>query len=160
MPVRTLPFALALLLASPLLLAHEPAAHVPPAGDRIAAAAAEAVGVVDAFSDALKAGRLEDVKALLDPAVQVYEGGHVEDGRDAYFAEHAAADAKFLATAQVTRDARSAEASGDLAWVSTRSTVVRDGKRHASIETLVLRRGDAGWKIVHIHWSSRPLPAE
>jgi hypothetical protein len=159
-PMRTLPFVLALLLASPMLPAHEPQAAAAPAADAIPAAAAEAVGAVDAFSEALKAGRLDEVKALLDPSVQVFEGGHVEDGRDAYFAGHAAADAKFLATAQVTRDARSAGADGDLAWVSTRSTIVREGQRHASIETMVLRRGQAGWKIVHIHWSSRALPAD
>jgi ketosteroid isomerase-like protein len=158
--MRTLPFVLALLLASPMLPAHEPSAVDAAATDAIPPAAAEAVGVVDAFSDALKAGRLDEVKALLDPAVQVFEGGHVEDGRDAYFAAHAAADATFLSTAQLTRDARSAGASGDLAWVSTRSTLARDGKRHASIETMVLRRGEGGWKIVHIHWSSRVLPAD
>ena len=158
--MRTLPFVLALLLASPMLPAHEPSAAAAPAADAMPAAAAEAVGVVDAFSDALKAGRLDEVKALLDPAVQVFEGGHVEAGRDAYFAEHAAADALFLASAEVTRESRTADASGDLAWVATRSTIARDGKRHASIETMVLRRGKDGWKIVHIHWSSRALPAD
>ena len=158
--MRTLPFFLALILASPMLPAHEPIATAAPATELVPAAAAEAVGVVDAFSDALKAGRLDEVKALLDPAVQVFEGGHVEADRDAYFAEHAAADAKFLASAEVTREARTADAHGDLAWVGTRSIVARDGKRHASIETMVLRRGKDGWKIVHIHWSSRALPAD
>ena len=155
--MRTLPFVLALLLASPMLPAHEPAAISNTAADEVSAAAADAVAVVDAFSGALKAGKLEVVKSLLDPSVQVFEGGHVEAGRDAYFAEHAAADAAFLATAQVTREARTADASGDLAWVITRGTVAHDGTRHASIETMVLRRGPEGWKIVHIHWSSRAL---
>jgi ketosteroid isomerase-like protein len=158
--MRTFPFVLALLLASPMLPAHEPTAAAAPAADAVPVAAAEAASVVDAFSAALKAGRLDEVKALLDPAVQVFEGGHVEAGRDAYFAGHAAADAKFMATAEITREARTADARGDLAWVATRSLVARDGKRHASIETMVLRRGDSGWKIVHIHWSSRTLPAD
>jgi ketosteroid isomerase-like protein len=34
---------------------------------------------------------------------------------------------------------------------------VKDGKEATmlSTETMVLRRGTSGWKIVHIHWSSR-----
>lgn len=154
MPIQ---FLLAALLAtSPLSVPVDAAAS---SAEPQSAAAAEAARAVDAFDAALKAGRLHELEQWLDPDVQVFESGHVEAGRDAYFAEHAAADAKFLASAQVTREARTADASGDLAWVSTRSTVARDGKRHASIETMVLRRGKDGWKIVHIHWSSRPLSA-
>ena len=156
-PTRSLhSFALALLLAGVPLSAH--ASDASPVADvALAPAVAEAAAVVDAFSAALKAGRLDEVRQLLSSDVQVYEGGHVEASRDAYFAGHAAADAAFLATAEVTREARTGGASGDTAWVATRSVIARDGKHHASIETMVLRREAAGWRIVHIHWSSRAL---
>ena len=52
-----------------------------------------------------------------------------------------------------------ARASGDLAWVASDNDMVihQDGKpvTIASAETMVLRRTGGGWKIVHIHWSSR-----
>ena len=90
-------------LAVVLLLAGAPlsarASDPSPAADVVLApAVAEAAAVVDAFSAALKAGRLDEVRQLLSPDMQVFEGGHVEASRDAYFAEHAAADAAFLAT--------------------------------------------------------------
>lgn len=156
--MRALLLLSALLAAAPAL-AHE--GHAAPAAQAAALppVAAEAAATVDAFSAALKAARLDEVKRLLAEDVQVFEGGHVEDGRDAYFAEHAAADALFLASAEVKLESRSGGGDGDLAWVSSRSTIQREGKRYASIETMVLRRGGDGWKIVHIHWSSRPLPA-
>lgn len=52
---------------------------------------------------------------------------------------------------------------GDIAWVGTESTVSHDkaGKSAASLstETMVLGKTAQGWKIVHIHWSSRPAPS-
>ena len=54
---------------------------------------------------------------------------------------------------------RTAQATGDLAWVGSESELhaTKDGKPLTvlSTETMVLKRGKAGWRIVHIHWSSR-----
>jgi ketosteroid isomerase-like protein len=55
---------------------------------------------------------------------------------------------------------RRARVSGDLSWVATESELhaTDDGKPMTllSTETMVLRKTDGGWRIVHIHWSSRP----
>ncbi|WP_379655388.1 nuclear transport factor 2 family protein [Pseudoxanthomonas sp. UC19_8] len=49
---------------------------------------------------------------------------------------------------------------GELAWVGSESELhaSKDGKPLTllSTETMVLKRGTQGWRIVHIHWSSRP----
>lgn len=49
---------------------------------------------------------------------------------------------------------------GATAWVGTESEVhtSKDGKALTllSTETMVLKQTAAGWRIVHIHWSSRP----
>ena len=54
---------------------------------------------------------------------------------------------------------RTAQATGDLAWVGSESELhaTKDGKPLTvlSTETMVLKLGKAGWRIVHIHWSSR-----
>ena len=125
----------------------------------IAPDAMPAVAVVDAFAAAIKAMKLEEAKALLDPAVLILESGGSERSRDEYMAEHAVADAAFMQNATQELRYRQAHASGDLAWVATESLLrgTDDGKPLAlrSTETVVLRRTEAGWRIVHIHWSSR-----
>jgi len=53
---------------------------------------------------------------------------------------------------------RAGQAAGNLAWVASegRATGTYKGKAIDSVttESMVLRRSGAGWKIVHIHWSS------
>ena len=62
-------------------------------------------------------------------------------------------------TAHIQLIRRSAQVSGDLAWVASESELhlSKDGKPVTvlSTETMLVQRSDAGWKIVHIHWSSR-----
>ncbi|MGH8262826.1 MAG: nuclear transport factor 2 family protein [Steroidobacterales bacterium] len=46
----------------------------------------------------------------------------------------------------------------DLAWVSTEARLTAPGAKPTDIvstETMILRIEPAGWRIVHIHWSSR-----
>ena len=49
-------------------------------------------------------------------------------------------------------------AVGNIAWITSevRTTGTYKGKAvdRRTVETMVLRRAKAGWKIVHIHWSS------
>lgn len=66
---------------------------------------------------------------------------------------------RFAATLEAgNREAALAE----LAWVLTLSetTGAFGGKPIASLgaETMLLRRLPAGWRIIHIHWSSRAKP--
>jgi ketosteroid isomerase-like protein len=162
--MRSLP---ALLLATGLAFAAAPAAHEGSAAGRaeilIGPGAEAAVAVVDEFSDALLAADLARVEALLDPEVLVLESGGAERSRAEYFREHAGADAAFLKDATVKLLRREARAHGELAWVGSETEIhaSRDGKALVllSTETMVLRRANGAWRIVHIHWSSRPKPA-
>lgn len=118
------------------------------------------VATAKAFGAALKAGDEPAVKALIAPDVLIYEFGSQEGSRDEYAAHHLGEDMKFLAGAQVQVLDRRHGASGDLAWVATRSRVTGTYKDKPfdllSTESLVLKRGAGGWRIVHVQWSSRP----
>ena len=155
-----LAFAVSLAVL-PSAIAHEATAQgMPVYVQDIAPAAVEAVKVVDAFSAAIKAAKLDVASELLDPKVLILESGHSERSRDEYMGSHAIADAAFMQTAQQQLRYRQARAEGDIAWVATESLLqaTEDGKSLLllSTETMLLKKTDAGWKIVHIHWSSRP----
>ncbi len=118
-----------------------------------------AAATVDRFFAALSAGNLDAAAAELDPDVIILESGGAEYSAAEYLGGHAKSDAEFLATAQQTLKRRTARVSGDFAWIGSESELQaqEDGKSLTivSTETMVLRAMDAGWKIVHIHWSSR-----
>lgn len=126
----------------------------------VSADAGEAVAAVDAFTAALKSAKLEDAKALLDSEVLILESGGSERSRDEYMAGHAAADATFMRSVSQQLRYRKASREGNFAWVATQSdlTAIKDGKLSvtSSTETMLLRKTDSGWRIVHIHWSSAP----
>ncbi len=117
-----------------------------------------AVATVDRFFAALSAGDLEKAGKELDPGVIILESGGAEHSAAEYLEGHAKHDAEFLRDAQQIPGRRIARVSGELAWVASESElhVQDDGKQVsiASAETMVLRSDGAGWKIVHIHWSS------
>jgi ketosteroid isomerase-like protein len=111
------------------------------------------------FDAALRAADFDRVSALLDPEVVVLEAGGAERSREEYLAEHARADAEFLKRARSLETGNEIHVAGDAAW-STKTSVMqfdRDGKPATvhSAETMILRRGPDGWRIVHMHWSSR-----
>ena len=139
--------------------AHETSPPAAPVAAGLPAAAAEASRVVDAFHGALAAGNSKAVLALLDDGVQIYEQGWVERSKGEYAAQHLASDMKFTAATAQTQSARTGAAIGELAYISTegRNTGNFEGKPVDSftLETMVLRRMPDGWRIVHIHWSSR-----
>ena len=120
-----------------------------------------AVAAVDRFAAALAAGNLEAAGAALDPGVVILESGGAEHSAAAYLGGHAKDDAAFLKTARQTLLRRQARVAGDVAWVASESEMrwEKDGapKGAASTETVVLRSDGSGWKIVHIHWSSRAI---
>lgn len=122
-------------------------------------AAKAALAVVERFERALAGA---DRKAALDalaPDLVVFESGHAERSREEYAASHLDADIAFLKTAQTTRVSRRATAAGDGAMVLSENQVrsESDGKttNRISLETLLLRNTADGWRITHIHWSSR-----
>lgn len=121
--------------------------------------ATAAAAAVDRFFSALSAGDLERAGALLDPDVVILESGGAEHSAAEYLGGHAKGDAEFLKGARHTLLRRTEHTAGDFAWVASESElhVEKGGKpaTYASTETMVLRSGPGGWKIVHIHWSSR-----
>jgi len=156
----------ALALAGSLLLstpgwAHDAKDHAPAVpATGVDAQAQPAVAAVEQFSKALQAGDLDGVRTLLADDVLVLESGGAERSRSEYLGGHAIHDAAFLKAAHVEVKQRTARVDGATAWVGTESEVhtSKDGKALTllSSETMVLKLTAAGWRIVHIHWSSRP----
>ena len=124
----------------------------------LAPSARPAAAVVDAFHAALRRGDAGGALTFLTTDALIFESGGVERGKAEYASHHLAADAAFsqAVPARITR--RAGEAVGHVAWVATegRTTGTYKGKPvdRRTVETMVLRRTGAGWKIAHIHWSS------
>ncbi|HEL3255591.1 TPA: nuclear transport factor 2 family protein [Stenotrophomonas maltophilia] len=154
-------FILTALLVAPFVsTAHEGKHPSAISGDAITKQAQPAVEVVAQFAAALQAGDLQRIGSLLADDVLILENGSAERSREEYLSGHATHDAAFLKTAHTQVMQRTARVEGDLAWVGTESELhtTKEGKPLTllSTETMVLKRGTQGWRIVHIHWSSRP----
>ncbi|MEA3009951.1 MAG: hypothetical protein QOJ91_1643 [Sphingomonadales bacterium] len=150
--VRTAAITLLLALA-PQASAGSPAPTASAALPERAAAAA-----VDAFHAALSRGDAEGALALMADDAVIFEDGRVERSKAEYARHHAAADAAFSKTTSSKALNRTVHASGHLAWIATESRLRGPFRGHQvdrmMIETMVVRRDPAGWRIVHIHWSS------
>jgi ketosteroid isomerase-like protein len=115
--------------------------------------------VVDAFHAALSTGDTANAAALLADDALIFEEGHAERSKAEYAAHHLPADAAFsrAVPSKVTR--RTGGSDGKLAWFASegRTSGICEGKAldRVTTETMVLRRDEGGWTIVHIHWSSR-----
>lgn len=156
--MKHLILATALVLSAPAAAAHErpvSTGSVQAVND----AAAPAVAVVDAFHVALGSGDPEAVLSLLTEDIIVLEEGGAERSRQEYAGHHLPADMTFAAatTTEVTR--RAAWVEGEVAWVLTegRTTGAFNGRPvdRLTAETMILHRDGDGWRIRHIHWSSR-----
>ncbi len=166
MQPRLLPALLLIAtFTSPAFAQTAPHQHDHPAAARsgaeinVPAAAKDAVATVNRFSAALSSGDLAKAGKELDPNVLILESGGAERSAAEYLSGHAREDAAFLKSAHQQLLNRTAHASGDFAWVASESELhlQKDGKPVTvlSAETMLLQRGASGWKIVHIHWSSR-----
>lgn len=151
-----------ILAATPPVIALAHPSSGAPAGRHVWALPGEAgaaARVVDAFHAALKAGEPDKAAALLASDVLVFEAGGAERSKTDYAAAHLAADAKFEGAADSTPQQRTGTASGGLAWIATEGRVRgQSGDKvveRLTTETMILRRTPAGWRIVHVHWSSR-----
>jgi len=166
--MKAIALSIAVALAAGIPLAHAQTkpghAHAAPAitspVQDVPAEASAAVAVAERFGAALAAGDLVTVESLLDPDVLILESGGAERSREEYLGHHAKSDAQFLkgSHSQLTR--RRARVEGDLVWIGSESELhaSKDGKPLTLLntETMLLRNTADGWKIVHIHWSSRP----
>jgi len=99
------------------------------------------------------------VLALLTPEVVIFESGGAELSRAEYASHHLGADMEFSAATTRKVEAQRAGREEDAAWVLTRTTTTgtfRDKEIDAKgVETMLLKHTPDGWKIFHIHWSSR-----
>jgi ketosteroid isomerase-like protein len=124
----------------------------------LAPSARPAAAVVDTFHAALRRGDTKAALGFLANDALIFEAGGVERGKAEYASHHLAADAAFsqAVPGRITR--RAGEAVGNVAWIASegRTTGTYRGKPvdQRTVETMVLRRTRAGWKIAHIHWSS------
>jgi ketosteroid isomerase-like protein len=135
-------------------------AHAPASG--VVASTPE--GVVDAFAAALRAGDEAALRRLASPDIVIAESGGVERSFDEYAGHHMPADMAFTAAITFTPQDRDVITADDMATVISRSEVsgqFRERPIHSRMmETMVLRRIDGQWHIVHIHWSSAPITNE
>ena len=137
-------------------------AATPPAqaGDvRLSPAANDAVQLVDAFAAALVAGQLEAARQFMAPSAVVVANGQIIGDRDAYIDGPARGDAAALRTVQRDVLRRKVDAGPDFGCVVSEKRVRAPGDTKGPgevvIETMLIARTAAGWKITHIHWSGR-----
>jgi len=156
----SLAFALSIAVfsAAPAFAQNHAHGHDHAAGS-VAPEAAGAATAVDAFHAALKAGDTAAALTFLVPDVMIFEEGGAERSRDEYASHHLGSDAAFAAASEAMVTRRSGWADGDVAWVTTegRTTGQFNGRAvdRLTTETMVLKRHADGWRIHHIHWSSR-----
>ena len=120
--------------------------------------------VADRLSQALKAGDAETLEALFLPSVIIAEGGAAERSFAEYASHHMRSDMAYIGAVTTRTVNRDVIEEGDLAFVVTESLMsgrYRDQEvRNRLMETLTLRKAEAGWRIAHVHWSSGAAPDE
>lgn len=123
-------------------------------------ARAAVIEVVDTYHVALASGDSTTALELLADDVTILESGGVED-KEHYRSGHLSGDMRFAQAVPRERGEITVQVIGDVAWAwSTNTAQGRMGERDVNsqgAELVVLARGDNGWKIKAIHWSSRQL---
>jgi len=118
----------------------------------------EVVKVVQEFHQALKKGKENRARQLLDDNVIIFEGGGIERSADEYASHHMKADIKYLAAIDTQVLEHKVEFFGELAYSMSRTQASGEYKGklvdYQGMETMVLRKIKGQWKIVHIHWSN------
>ena len=119
--------------------------------------------VASAFGKALASGDSSTAIGLLHPEVAIFEGGRWET-LEQYRSGHLRADMAYLQAVKQETVRDVVTLSGDLALVLRESSTTGTYRDRAvdsiGIETMVLQRTSGGWKIKHVHWSSRPRPRQ
>jgi ketosteroid isomerase-like protein len=123
---------------------------------------ADVAAAVKAFQTAMDTGDAAAVMQYIHEEALMMEGGTIEN-RMQYEKDHLPADLDFAKGMTAKRMPVSQDVRGDVAWVrtSTEFSGTFEGKPLAllGLETMVLTREPAGWRIRALHWSSRRLPS-
>jgi ketosteroid isomerase-like protein len=156
--------ALAALIVTPTSahpVAHKTVPAPAKAQPSVPAATSTAVDTVLDFHAALARGDTDTALALMAENALIFESGGVERSRAEYAGHHLKADAEFSAAVRRTLVDRSSGADGNTAWVMSVEKVTGTYRNRTvnsrSVETILLRRIDRQWRIVHIHWSSADI---
>lgn len=156
----TRPILLTALLLC-LVAAQGSAAASPTAS---AQAAEPYLETVSLFHAALKSGDGRGALVRLAEDAVIFEAGGAEMSRQEYADHHLHGDTRFAAATERTIIDQRHGRNGDTAWVLTRSEThgtFGDREIHSrGTETMILRHTGQEWRIVHIHWSSRPVGPE
>lgn len=151
---------LGLAAPAPAARAAEPVAKT--GIEALTGEAALAAETVDTFHAALQAGDEAKAASMMDASSVVFEAGEVQRSKAAYASQHLAADAAYEKGARLSQTYRTGAAADGMAWIATEGRVqARVGDKlvdRITTETMILRRTPAGWRIVHVHWSSRAAP--
>jgi ketosteroid isomerase-like protein len=131
------------------------------AQSRSAAAIADSAAIVATvarFHSLLAAGDSAGAARLLAPDLMVLESGEIET-RAQYLAQHIGADIEYARAVPAERQVIAVNRQGDVAWLVA-SSAARGTFRNRPIdsrgaELMVLSRGQSGWLIRAIHWSSQ-----
>lgn len=115
--------------------------------------------VANRFHDLLASGDSLGALALLVPDVVIFESGRVEASREEYRSHHLGTDVQFASSVKREIIDQRTEMMGDYVLMLTQTRVSGTFREreinNLGVETLVLRRTAEGWRIVHVHWSSR-----
>jgi ketosteroid isomerase-like protein len=115
--------------------------------------------VVSEYHAAVASGNTAKALSLLSPAVQIFEGGHVEQSKDEYAGHHLPADIAFAKSMNRKVLKGSERIAGDLAVVMQETDTQGTHKGAAvhliGTETAILEKKGDDWLITHFHWSSR-----
>jgi uncharacterized membrane protein/ketosteroid isomerase-like protein len=110
------------------------------------------------LADAIAIGDVNKLRTVLAPDVLIFESGGMETSLAEYEGHHMPADMAFMKAMRREVISQQVIDSGDVATVVTRSRVYGNYKDKEidlnSTETLVVRKLNGQWKVVHIHWSS------
>ena len=127
-------------------------------------AADTATEVVNAFHAALKRGDTKAELILMADDVVIFESGGVERNRAEYEAHHLNSDAAFSAATTRTPISQTIASDGNFSSVMSVEVVkgtFRDRPVNSrSVETMVLRKTEGQWRIIHIHWSSANIKSK
>lgn len=135
-------------------------ASTPATTTALPAGAVDAAAVVDRFQALLAKGNTTAAAELLEPSVLIFESGGAEKSRAEYASHHLKEDAKFMKTATLSPLSRTGAVSGDLAFIATEASLKAGGSTPVDLvttETMVLKRTPKGWRVAHVHWSSRKV---
>ena len=118
---------------------------------------------VEAFHRALGEGDAAAAADLLLEDAVIFEQGGAEASKAEYVEVHLPGDIAYSQGMVDTVASRRTDVQGGCAWVLTqgRTSGTYEGKKvdRLTVETMMLKRVKSGWRIAHIHWSSRAAPS-